>query len=528
MKNLADLKRRCTPGTVLEVTRLKFKPASYFAVIATNSASSLGLVTTDRAEVGYTAWQSPRTWQLTEDTATKMSLDDEPEGLLKLRFLSEGELAAALPVDVRALAQQYQPETTPSAVVIETATVDVVTVTVESTTADMTEALFWEAQQSLYAALLKLCETAILLNTTLNVPCVNWQTLDTNTRLRHVALQNVTTNGDGEFGTSLVVRLSDALYFYPLSGNFGTPQLRRFWLSDCIHVEPFKVQTQRGTFERLRNGKYTNGAATYDSLLELSKHHSWVPLKHDREATGTLEHHGSYTPATEAQKAARTRPIAETDTETNTETAITEAQFWDAQKAVRRCLLELIEKALVRDACFNLSTIKFVDHPQIEVRDVQVNVNGDCQATLVVHQPEALWFYELTGDLHTFHPERLSLAAATERRVRRVLDSATVPMALRAILKGIQQLPTNELQVHALMLLDADTQTFLVRYAQTPFLIDLAAWLQGQEIRVEPQQVRTTDGFTLERQPDGSYSDGDLTYESLLDLDREHDWEEMN
>ncbi|WP_277881736.1 MULTISPECIES: hypothetical protein [Cyanophyceae] len=38
--------------------------------------------------------------------------------------------------------------------------------------------------------------------------------------------------------------------------------------------------------------------------------------------------------------------------------------------------------------------------------------------------------------------------------------------------------------------------------------------------------MRTTDGFTLERKPDGSYSDSDLTYESLQDLDREHDWEE--
>ncbi|MBD2033588.1 hypothetical protein H6F76_00720 [Leptolyngbya sp. FACHB-321] len=56
--------------------------------------------------------------------------------------------------------------------------------------------------------------------------------------------------------------------------------------------------------------------------------------------------------------------------------------------------------------------------------------------------------------------------------------------------------------------------------------LHLAEWLQDLEIVVEPQRVRTTDGFTLERKPDGSYSDGNLTYESLQDLDREHDWEE--
>jgi hypothetical protein len=35
----------------------------------------------------------------------------------------------------------------------------------------------------------------------------------------------------------------------------------------------------------------------------------------------------------------------------------------------------------------------------------------------------------------------------------------------------------------------------------------------------EPDEIRTEDGYTLVRQSDGSYTDGDLTFESLKDID---------
>jgi hypothetical protein len=172
-------------------------------------------------------------------------------------------------------------------------------------------------------------------------------------------------------------------------------------------------------------------------------------------------------------------------------------------------------------------SVRFNEHPQVEVRDVKVSVNGDWQATLVLEQPDSLWLYELTGDPDKYHPERLSLEAAAEKRVRRALNPAKVPVPLRAVLRGIQQLPTESLRTQALLLLHENTQVSLTRYAQKPLLVDLAEWLQDLEIMVEPRQVSTRDGFTLERQPDGSYSDGDLSYESLRDLDNHHEWEEI-
>ena len=369
MKTLVDLKRRCMIGTVIEVTRLKYKPTTYFAVVAEHKAQHLGLVTTDRTDPGHTAWGRAQKWQFTEDTATRLSNDGTSEALLRFRFLSEDELAA-LPAEVKALSQRYQPETAATAA--------------------------------------------------------------------------------------------------------GT----------AVRTEP------------LRGGQ---GAA------------------------GTVEHSEPSRPPTAGQRVSRVRPIAETPTAST----LTEAQFWDAQQAVHQCLLELSKEAAIREACYNVSKITFKHYPQVEVRDARIELNGEWQAALVVRQAEALWFYELTGDLHTFHPAQLSLATATEKRVRRLLDSTKVPIGLRAILAGIQQLPTDELRSQALLLLDKNTKLYLTRYAQTPFLLDLAASLQDLEIMVAPQRVRTTDGFTLERQPDGSYSNGNLTYESLTDLDYEHDWEEV-
>ena len=113
MKTLTGLKQRCTPGTVIEVTRLKYKPATYIAVVAEQRTRLLGLTTLNRVGIGYTDWGKAHEWQLTEDTATKLTKlnsDDTPIALLRLRFLSADELET-LPDNVEALSQRYQPET---------------------------------------------------------------------------------------------------------------------------------------------------------------------------------------------------------------------------------------------------------------------------------------------------------------------------------------------------------------------------------------------------------------------------------
>jgi hypothetical protein len=94
MRTLAELKQRCTLGTVVEVSRLKFKPVTYFAVIAEHKDRYLGLATTDRAQIGQTEWGTAKRWVLDEHTATQYSHDDDPVALLRLRFLSEVELEA--------------------------------------------------------------------------------------------------------------------------------------------------------------------------------------------------------------------------------------------------------------------------------------------------------------------------------------------------------------------------------------------------------------------------------------------------
>jgi len=489
MKTLAALKRRCTPGTVVEASRLKYKPASYFAVVVFCKERHLGLSTVDRAEIGQTPWGTAKCWAFDEDTATQFSQDDQPEALLGLRFLSEAELES-LPSDVKQLSQRYRPETTDG-----TTEGEANTAVAKAPDEALTDAHFWEAQQYFHAYLLDLSADAARQSKTLEQPCLHWRRGSrTETRIQ---LQKLTANKDGEFSATLVVTLPDALHFYVMHGNVFTPELERLQLADSGYMEPFEVQTLRGKFERQPNGVYTNGTLTYDSLWTLSRHHSW---------------------RSSAQRPTR---------ETKTTSALTEDQFWGVQKTVHQCLLELSEAAPPRQASYTLSIVRFNEHPQVEVRDVKVSVNGDWQATLVLEQPDSLWLYELTGDPDKYHPERLSLEAAAEKRVRRALNPAKVPVPLRAVLRGIQQLPTESLRTQALLLLHENTQVSLTRYAQKPLLVDLAEWLQDLEIMVEPRQVSTRDGFTLERQPDGSYSDGDLSYESLRDLDNHHEWEEI-
>jgi hypothetical protein len=475
------------------VSRLKFKPVTYFAVIAEHKDRYLGLATTDRAQIGQTEWGTAKRWVLDEHTATQYSHDDDPVALLRLRFLSEAELET-LPEAIKQLSQRYQPETTVRGVDAENATVEVITNADAVTDDALTDAHFWEAQQYFHGLLVALSADAARQSKTLEQACVPWQRGScTDARIQ---LQAAAASKDGKFSATLVVTLLDAVHFYSMHGTVFTPTLERQQLADSEHMEPFEVQTLRGKFKRLPDGKYTNGTMTYNSLRELSRYHSW--------------------------RSPAQRPIAETPAASE----LTEEQFWNVQQTVHQCLLELSEEAVIREASYNVSMITFKHCTQALVRDVQVGHDGHWQATLVVQQPKSLWLYELTGDPDKYHPERLSLAAAIEKRVRRMLDPAKVPMALRAILQGIQQLPTDELRLQALLLLHENTQVYLTRYAQKALLIELAEWLQDLEIVVEPQRVRTTDGFTLERKPDGSYSDGNLTYESLQDLDREHDWEE--
>jgi len=350
MKTLADLKRRCKPGTVIEFSRLNYKPATDLVVVAERKEKELGLATAGRRDLGYISWARARDWQFTDDTATQLSHGDNHVPLLRLRFLSEAALKA-LPSDVEALRQRYQPE---------------------PTTADL---------------------TPVFLKT----------------------------------GTVIVAAVT--------------------------------VETDDTTTEA-------------------------APL------------------------------------------TLTEEAFWNAQTGYHELLLELAESAVVRAAALRVPEIRCDAFPQVSLRDVRIASNGDWTATLVVAQVHEAWYFNLTGALCQRRPDCLTRESPPDD-VRRFMNPTTYSVPLRALLNGIQALPTTELQVAALLLLSGHTVEWLQRTTQQSTFVGLTEWLEDREIQVEPQRVQTADGYILSRQPDGSYRDGDLTYGSLEDLTEQHDWEEI-
>lgn len=94
MKTLADLKRQCVPGTLIEFTRVHINPGTEWLLIKECRSADL-VVTHIDGRIGYLDWNRAKNWRYEGNIATRLDVaGDQPIVVSHIRFPSEQEAAA--------------------------------------------------------------------------------------------------------------------------------------------------------------------------------------------------------------------------------------------------------------------------------------------------------------------------------------------------------------------------------------------------------------------------------------------------